>query len=128
MKPPPDSFKARWLNRFRVAFQGLAWVLLREPSGRVHVAGAAAVAAMGLWLKISPVEWAVLSLACGAVMGAEALNTAIEKLADRVSGEREEAIRLVKDVAAGGVLGVTLGAVGAGLAIFGPKLWAVFFG
>jgi diacylglycerol kinase (ATP) len=86
------------------------------------------VGALGIWLGTTPLEWAVLALAAGGVIAAEALNTAIERLADRVSGEREEAIRLVKDVAAGGVLAATLGAVGAGLAILGPPLWRVVGG
>lgn len=127
-QPPRAAFHTRWIRRFGCAFRGLGWVLLREPSGRVHAAGTLAVVGMGLFFKITPTEWAVLALACGGVTGAEALNTAIEKLADRVSTQREESIRLVKDTAAGGVLAVTLGAVGAGLAIFGPRLWALVFG
>ena len=62
------------------------------------------VACLGIWLKISYKEWAILAVAAGGVIAAEALNTAIEWLADRVSREQEESIRLVKDVAAGGVL------------------------
>ena len=95
-------------------------MLRHEPSGRVHLAALAVVAGLGIWLRINAVEWAVLALAAGGVIAAEALNTAIERLADRVSSEREEAIRLVKDVAAGGVLAATLGAVAAGLAVLGP--------
>lgn len=120
-------FWTRWTRRFTCAFRGLGWVLVREPSGRVHVAGALAVVVMGLFFRITQTEWAVLALACGGVTGAEALNTAIEKLADRLSTEREEAIRLVKDTAAGGVLAVTLGAVAAGLVIFAPRLWSLVF-
>jgi diacylglycerol kinase (ATP) len=81
---------------------------------------------MGLWLRVTAVEWAVLALAMGAVVSAEALNSAIESLADRVSREREEAIRIVKDVAAGGVLASSLGAAGAALAIFGPRLLSLW--
>ena len=87
----------------------------------------AAVGALGMGLGIRPLEWAVLAVAAGGVIAAEALNTAIERLADRVSAEREESIRLVKDLAAGGVLAATCGAVGAGLAILGPPLWLVIF-
>ncbi len=116
-----------WLLRFAFAFRGLGYVLVREPSGRVHMACAVAVVLLGLALRVSAGEWAVLSLAMGSVMGAEALNTAIERLADRVSQEREEAIRIVKDAAAGGVLAISLGAALAALAIFGPKLWALLW-
>jgi diacylglycerol kinase (ATP) len=80
---------------------------------------------MGIALRVSALEWAVLSLATGAVIAAEGLNTAVEKLADRVTTEREEAIRLLKDVSAGAVLASAIGAAGAALAIFGPKLLAL---
>lgn len=99
-------------------------MLLREPSGQVHAVCAAAVVAMAVWLRVSALEWAVLSLATGAVMATEALNSAVERLADRVSTDREESIRLLKDAAAGGVLAAAIGAALAALAIFGPKLLA----
>lgn len=114
-----------WLFRFACAFRGLGRTLTREPSGRVHTVCAGAVVAMGLWLRVSPLEWAVLSLATGSVIAAEALNSAIERLSDRVTREREEAIRITKDAAAGGVLAASIGAAGAALAIFGPKLLAL---
>lgn len=114
-----------WLHRFICAFRGLGRTLAYEPSGRVHAVCAAAVAIMGFALRVSAVEWAVLSLATGAVIAAEALNSAIERLADRVSLEREETIRLLKDAAAGGVLAASIASALAALAIFGPKLLAL---
>jgi diacylglycerol kinase len=123
----PDTFSQRWGQRFSCAGRGLVHVLRHEPSGRVHGVALIVMTGLGVWLGIAPVEWAVLLLAAGGVIAAEALNTAIERLADRVSTEREEAIRLVKDVAAGGVLAATFGAVAAGLAILGPPLWRLIF-
>jgi len=123
MSARPTPFFQRWTRRFACAGRGLGHVLGHEPSGRVHLAALAGVAGLGLGLGLHPLEWAVLALAAGAVIAAEALNTAIERLADRVSAEQEEAIRLVKDVAAGGVLAATLGAAAAGLAVLGPALW-----
>jgi diacylglycerol kinase len=111
-----------WVFRFACAFKGLGRMLAFEPSGRVHAVCGVAVAVMGLWLKVSVLEWAVLSLAVGAVLAAEALNSAIERLADRVTREQEDAIRILKDVAAGGVLAAAMGAAGSALAIFGPRL------
>lgn len=115
-----------WLFRFACAFRGLGRVLFREPSGRVHTVCGVAVAVLAAVLRVSAMEWAVLALATGLVMGAEALNSAIERLADRVTLEREEAIRLIKDAAAGGVLAVSIGAALAALAVFGPRLWALW--
>lgn len=57
---------------------------------------------------------------------AEYLNTAIEKLADRVSLEREEQIKRVKDVAAGATFLASTGAFITGLIIFLPKILAKF--
>ena len=124
----PDTVCGRWICRFACAGRGLRHVLTHEASARVHTVALVAVAALGGWLGLTPLEWAVLALAAASVIAAEALNTAVERLADRVSLEREESIRLIKDVAAGAVLAATIGAVAAGLAILGPKLWVVMFG
>ena len=124
---PPDTIARRWIHRFVCAGRGLCYVLANEPSGRVHCVALGVVPVLGGWLGLTALEWAVLALAAASVIAAEALNTAVERLADRVSKEREETIGLIKDVAAGGVLASTIGAVIAGLAVIGPKLWAVVF-
>jgi diacylglycerol kinase len=124
----PESFLSRWTCRFACAGRGLLYVLTKEPSGRVHATALPVVAGLGLWLEIGVSQWAILALAAGGVIAAEALNTAVERLADRVSGEQEEAIRLVKDLAAGGVLAASAGAVLAGLAVLGPPLWTRLLG
>jgi diacylglycerol kinase len=116
----------RWIFRVVCALRGLGHTLMREPAGRVHGVCAVAVAALGLALRVSAVEWAILSLSTALVIGAEAMNSAVERLADRVSTEREETIRILKDTAAGAVLVTSLGAAGAALAIFGPKLLTIF--
>ena len=94
---------------------------------RVHVSAALAVAVLAWWLRVSALESAVLALAAGLVLAAEVLNTAVERLADRVCRERDEGIRLAKDAAAGAVLVAAAAAAVAGLFILGPKLWAVCF-
>lgn len=55
-------------------------------------------------------------------MGMEALNTAIEKLSDIVSPEKDDRIRIVKDISAGAVLISSIVAVVIGLIIFIPHL------
>ena len=124
----PDGLLRRWRHRFACAGRGLIQVLRDEPSGRVHVVGVLLVGGLGIWLHLPALEWAVLGLAAGGVVAAEALNTAIERLSDRVSKEEEEAIRVVKDMAAGGVLAATAGAVLAGLMVLGPHLWELIAG
>lgn len=49
-------------------------------------------------------EWAVLLLTCGAVLSLEVVNTAVERLCDKVSPEKDPKIGAAKDCAAGAVL------------------------
>ncbi|MHB1078991.1 MAG: diacylglycerol kinase family protein [Prosthecobacter sp.] len=117
----------RWLasvlRSFGPALAGLAWALKTQRNLQVHGIATVLVAGLGLWLNLATWEWCVVLLAVGLVLAAELLNTAIEVLADRVSKEREEPIRLAKDAAAAAVLVAALAALGVGLVVFLPKLW-----
>lgn len=117
-----------WLKRltagFGFAFRGIAALLRSELNARMHTAAVALVVALGIWLQISAVEWCLIAFACGLVLSAEALNTAIEKLADRVTTEKDEHIRLVKDVAAAGVLLAAIAAAVVGALVFVPKIFS----
>jgi diacylglycerol kinase (ATP) len=61
------------------------------------------------------------------VLSAEAVNTAVEALADKLSPEPDPLIKRAKDVAAGAVLIVAIAALIIGIIIFLPKLWALFW-
>ncbi|MBL9132215.1 MAG: diacylglycerol kinase family protein, partial [Verrucomicrobiaceae bacterium] len=84
-----------------------------------------AVVTCGFVLQIATWEWCAVILASGVVMAAEIFNTSLEWLADRVSAEREDAIRNVKDAAAGAVLAASVAASVVGAVIFLPKLLAL---
>lgn len=105
------------------ALRGLV-ALAREPNARIHAAAALAVCALAAWLRVSRRELAVLALAIGLVLAAEALNTALEALADRVAPDHHPLVGRAKDVAAAGVLLAALAAAGAGLLVLGPPLLA----
>lgn len=63
--------------------------------------------------------------AIGSVLAAEAFNSAIEALADRVNESYDEAIKRTKDLASGAVLLLAIAAAVVGLIIFVPKLFPV---
>ena len=115
-----------WLGRlarsFGCAFAGLVCLMQTQRNARIHLLAFALVIAAGAWLGISAAEWCIVTLACGMVIAAEALNTAIEKLADRVTTAKDEQIRMAKDVAAAGVLVTAGAALIVGLIIFLPRL------
>ncbi|NCC77870.1 MAG: diacylglycerol kinase family protein, partial [Clostridia bacterium] len=70
----------------------------------------------------SPLEWALIAYSIGSVIAAEIFNTAIERLADRITAETDLVIGKVKDLAAAGVLVTAVVAAVIGLIILVPKL------
>ena len=60
--------------------------------------------------------------AIGMVLAAEAVNSAVEALADRVTQEYDEAIKRTKDLASGAVLILAIAAAIIGCIIFIPKI------
>ncbi len=64
-------------------------------------------------------KWTAVALVSVLVLGDECMNSAMEQLCDRVTGEQEEPIRRVKDMAAGGVLLCAVGALAVAAAVFG---------
>ncbi|MFM2169117.1 MAG: hypothetical protein RIS79_3488 [Verrucomicrobiota bacterium] len=123
MSDRPSALRA-FLRGFAHAFHGIAFGLRTQRNLRVHAAAAASGIVLGVFLRIDRWEWCAILISCGIVWAAELLNTAVEVLADRVSREREEAIRHVKDAAAGAVLAASITAAAVGLLIFLPRLLA----
>ncbi|MFO1485801.1 MAG: diacylglycerol kinase family protein [Verrucomicrobiaceae bacterium] len=117
----------RWIatifRSFGPAWSGLAWAMREQRNLRAHALFTSLAMVFGWWLQIEAWEWCAVMLASGLVWVAELLNTALEVLADRVSREREESIRRVKDTAAAAVLLAAVAAFIVGLIIFLPKLW-----
>jgi undecaprenol kinase len=110
-------------NAWRAAARGMIVAWRTERHLKVHSIAALGVSGLGAMLELSGVEWAILILAMGMVLAAEYANSALERLADRVSVERHPLIRDAKDFAAASVLVAALAAAVVGLLIMGPKLW-----
>lgn len=115
----------KMLRSFRYGFKGIAWLVESENNARFHLLASVIVLLLGLYFRISTTEWAIVLTQVGLVWSAEALNTAIEKLCDFVSPQHHETIGKVKDLAAGGVLIVSIVAAIIGLIVFLPKIWDV---
>ncbi len=93
-----------------------------EPNSRIH-AVAAGVALIGGWyFSIRPLEWALVCLCICLVFAAECFNTAVESIVDLVSPDYHQLAGRAKDVAAAGVLFLSIGAATVGLIIFLPYL------
>jgi len=116
------------VRSFGHAFRGLALLVRSEPNARIHAAASVAVCGLAFFLGVGRADWALLVFAIVAVFAAEALNTAIEVLADRVCEDPDPAIGRAKDLAAAGVLVAAAGAAAVGLLVLGPPLWRVIAG
>jgi diacylglycerol kinase (ATP) len=112
----------KMLRSFRFAFWGLKWLISSENNARFHLLATIVVLLAGFYFKLSLSEWAIILTQIGLVWAAEAFNTAIEKLCDHVSPQRNETIGKIKDLASAGVLIVSVVAAVVGLIVFLPKL------
>ena len=112
-----------FLESFRFACSGLWYALRTQRNTRIHLTVAAAVVALGLWLALSYIQWAVLTLTIGFVLVSEMLNTVTETLVDLTSPDYHPLAKVVKDVTAGAVLLAAIISVIVGLLVLGPPLW-----
>ena len=113
------SWRAR-AKSFKYAFEGLG-VLMGEHNAWIHCCAAIVAIAASFLLKISSGEWCAVIICIGMVLSAEAFNTAIEAVCDHVSEKYAPLIKRAKDVAAAGVLILSIAAVIIGAIIFLPK-------
>jgi diacylglycerol kinase len=112
---------------FQCAFAGIWHTLKTERNAQIHVAVALAVLLLGLFLRLSLMEWAILALAMGFVIATEMLNTAAEVAMDYTTTDFDPQVKIVKDVAAGAVLVAAITAAMVGLLILGPPLLRYYF-
>jgi diacylglycerol kinase len=111
------------INSFGYAFQGIFSFFQTGQNARIHLLAAVCAITAGFVFKISVSEWCFIIFAIALVFFAEAINTAIEKLANQLSTEYHENIKLIKDISAGAVLFCAIAALIIGLIIFLPKFW-----
>ena len=117
----PFTIAAR-LNSFKFAFAGI-WTLLKTQHNMwIHLVAAVLAIGCGVCVGLARIEWCVIVLAIMAVWTAEACNTAIEFLADRVSTAHHPLIKNAKDTAAAAVLITAIGAIIIGTIIFLPYI------
>ena len=110
------------LGSFRHAFRGLGTLLREEHNARIHLAATLAAVGLGFYLDVSRMEWALLAIVIALVWLTEALNSAVEYLADALHPEQHPLIGKAKDVAAAAVLAAAFGALLVGALVFLPYL------
>ncbi len=107
---------------FAYAFAGVATMLRSQPNAWIHALATVLVVVVGFWVGVTRDDWLWLILAMSIVWLAEALNTAVEFLADAVVREIHPLVKHAKDVAAAAVLIAAVGAASIGVLVLGPRL------
>ena len=78
---------------------------------------------LAIYCRVSLNESVALIIVTGFVWVAEVFNTAVERIMDFISGQQNAEIKVIKDLAAGGVLLSAITALITGAIIFIPKLF-----
>ena len=122
MPKPRRQFLSDRLKGFGYAIKGLLLLIKTEHNFQIQLFCAIAVTALGLLVGLSTTEWILQFLAIGFVLAAEALNSAIERVADVITKEPHKEIGKLKDVAAAAPLIAALIAVIIAMLIYLPKI------
>lgn len=118
MDPEFQPTQRTWTAKFRDAFLGVALGVRGQSSFRVHLVCAVLVIAAGVWLRVSRVEWCLLTLCIAAVLAAELFNSALERMAKAIDRRHNAELGAALDIASGAVLFTALGASVAGAIVF----------
>lgn len=110
------------INSFKYACMGIKSAIKSERNMKIHVLATLIVTALGFILGLDPLEWVACIFSIVIVISSEMLNTAIETIVDLVSPNINPLAKKAKDIAAGSVLVMAIGALLVGLIIFIPKI------
>lgn len=110
------------INSFKYAIQGILVSFKTEKNMKIHILIVILVILAGILLKISKLEWIICIILFSLVIAGELFNTTIETIVDMITLEKNEKAKIAKDISAGAVLVLSLGAAIIGFMIFIPKI------
>ena len=108
----------RFFKSFKYAFRGIVYCINNERNMRIHTMAVPYVFRFSHFFEITRTGYAVLLLTFALVMAAEMFNTVAEEITDMIAASYHPVARIIKDLAAGGVLVCALFAVGVGICLF----------
>lgn len=105
----------KFFKGFGYALRGMLLCFAGERNFRFHVVFACFVFYLSRFFGLTASEYAILAFACGLVIFAEAINTAIEHTVDLACDKIHPTARNAKDISAGAVLITALTAIAVGI-------------
>ncbi len=126
MKNPNDSFLRGRLRSMKFALRGMWLLTTTEDSIKAQLFFAIIATILGFYFNISATEWMLQCIVIGMVLVAEALNTAVEKVADFIHPDYHKKIGFIKDIAAGAPSFAALTSLIVACIIYIPKISILF--
>lgn len=111
---------------FRFAWNGIKEVVKKERNFKIQLSCGILALLTGAVLHLEWIEWAVLFLIIGLVLGMEMVNSSIERLLDYLAPDLHPEAGMIKDMAAGAVFIAATAAVAIACVLFIPKLLLFF--
>ncbi|MFR2561527.1 MAG: diacylglycerol kinase family protein [Anaeromassilibacillus sp.] len=121
----------RFVKSLKYALRGIVYCINNERNMRIHTVAVLYVLAFSPFFEMSRARYAILLVTFALVLMAETFNTVAEELCDLVAPSFHPVVRIVKDMAAGGVLICAGFAVGVGVCLFWQpaaflRIWRYF--
>ncbi len=89
-----------FLSALKNSFNGINYVFTTQRNLKIQIAIAILVIIVSFLLKISFIEWAIITLVIFMVFFSELINTVVETVVDMITTEYNENAKIAKDVAA----------------------------
>jgi len=110
------------IRAFGYAINGIGLFFWKERHAKIHAVASFFIIALSYYFSITSSEWLWVLLCITLVIVTEMINTAIERLCNKLSTEIDLDIKIIKDVSAGFVLISSLFAVAVAAVIFSSYL------
>lgn len=112
---------------FKNAISGIYWALTTQPNFRVHIF-LSSIALFATWFfQIPKSDSVVIVFTIILGLSTEMMNTSLEAMTDLITTEWKKEAKIAKDVAAGMMLTVALGALVIAYIIFWPYVSVFLF-
>ncbi|RMF82335.1 MAG: diacylglycerol kinase family protein [Chloroflexi bacterium] len=132
MKIQPDDYTVQVspnrLKSFEYALAGWLYMLRHQKNTRIMSVASIVTFLVALWLRVSTIEFVLLTIAITIVWMAEFLNAAVEAVTNLATTEWHPMAKVGKDVAAAAVLLAVVASVIVGALILGPPFIDKFSG
>ena len=112
----------RFFVSFKYSYDGLKYAYLNEQSMVLHLLCTFIIIVLGIFFKISLIEWIICITLLTCIMSIKLLNTAIEATVDLVTKEKRELAKIAKDTSSASAGIISIFSLIIFLMIFIPKI------